>query len=393
MKLVENGDRLAGFDFAKHNAETKQLWESWEKGTPYRVPIILGLATRYFMMHPQANAKGWTFRQYTEDPNVMFDAMLAFQRWSKFNLIQDFEIGLPEKWDIWVDFQNYYEAAWFGCSVEYLGGEVPDTRPAFTDAPERVMERGLPEPFSGLMGRGREYVELWRERAKNETFLGRPIKVGAMSGIGTDGPMTVACNLFGPDVVCEMMAGDPDRLHKLLDFITEATIRRMKAIRELFDVPVPQKRFGFADDCVAMISTAMLRDHILPYHRRLCEVFAEGAPFSIHLCGNATRHFKLLRDQLGIELFDTGFPVDFGGLRKELGPQVRIQGGPHIEFLRTATPAQVRDEVKRILRSGILEGGLFVLREGNNLAPCTPIENTEALYHAGREFGDMRKQS
>lgn len=38
-----------------------------------------------------------------------------------------------------------------------------------------------------------------------------------------------------------------------------------------------------------------------------------------------------------------------------------------------------------------MEGGQFVLREGNNLAPGTPLENTEALYHAGRQFGRIRE--
>jgi uroporphyrinogen-III decarboxylase len=68
---------------------------------------------------------------------------------------------------------------------------------------------------------------------------------------------------------------------------------------------------------------------------------------------------------------------------------VRILGGPHVELLMHATPAQVRDEVRRIMESGILDGGLFVLREGNNLAPRTPLDNCDALYHAGREFGKL----
>lgn len=34
-----------------------------------------------------------------------------------------------------------------------------------------------------------------------------------------------------------------------------------------------------------------------------------------------------------------------------------------------------------------MEGGRFVLREGNNLAPCTPVENVEAMYGAGKIFG------
>src|SRR5581483_2935932 len=40
-------------------------------------------------------------------------------------------------------------------------------------------------------------------------------------------------------------------------------------------------------------------------------------------------------------------------------------------------------ETRRILQSGVLEGGLFILREGNNLAPGTPLENIEAMYPTG----------
>ena len=89
------------------------------------------------------------------------------------------------------------------------------------------------------------------------------------------------------------------------------------------------------------------------------------------------------------EAADLRYPVDFGALRRELGPTIRINGGPPIEFLRTATPAQVRARVREIMQSGILEGGLFTLREGNNMAPGTPAENMRALYDAGREFGRL----
>jgi len=201
--------------------------------------------------------------------------------------------------------------------------------------------------------------------------------------------MTVACNLFGAEFVCETMADEPERLHRLLDFITEATIRRLTAWRKLAGIPIPQDGFGFADDSIALISTAMYREHLLPYHRCLCEAFGTSAPRGVHLCGDSTRHFRTLRDELNIRSFDTGFPVDFGALRRELGPDVRIQGGPHVHFLMQATPGEVREEVRRILQSGVLDGGFFVLREGNNLAPGTPLENTGAMYHAGLEFGKL----
>ncbi len=50
-------------------------------------------------------------------------------------------------------------------------------------------------------------------------------------------------------------------------------------------------------------------------------------------------------------------------------------------------PEGIRAEVKRIRNPGIMEGGRFVLREGNNLAPRTPVENVEAMYEAGKSFG------
>lgn len=378
---------FARFEFAAHNAEQTALWADFNSGRPTpRIPVVLGTNTRYFMFNDGANPGGLDFRSYTEDPDVMFDAQLQFQRWSKFNLLQDAELGLPEKWTVGVDFQNYYEAGWFGCGIHYFPGQVPDTLPDFSDAPERIMENGIPDPFGGLAAKGLEYWENFKARAASETFLGRPIEVG-VPFLGTDGPLTVACNLFGADFVCETMAAEPDRLHRLLGFLTEASIRRMTAWRKAGGFPVPQKGFGFADDSVALISTAMYREHVLPHHRRLCDALAGPAttPRSIHLCGDSTRHFVTLVEELNIKTFDTGFPVDFGAMRRELGPEVRIQGGPHVDFLLRASPGEVREEVRRILKSGVLEGGRFLLREGNNLAPYTPLANTEAMYHAGRE--------
>jgi uroporphyrinogen-III decarboxylase len=379
-------DRLAGFDFERHNAEVKQLWEGFNAGKPARTPVIFGINTRYFMANPAVNTEGLEFKRYSQDPDLMFDTQLRFQRWKQFNLLMDVELGLPEKWQVYVDFQNYSEAAWMGCPIEYREGQVPDTVPAFMDAPERVMEQGIPDPFSGLLARGLETYEHMRERAGQETYFGRPIEV-LPPFIGSDGVMTVACNLFGPEFVCTTMAADPERLHRLFDFITEATIARMIAWRLLTGIPVPQERFGYADDSIALISTAMYRDHVLPYHRRVYKALSTDGPCGIHLCGDATRHFRTLFEELDVDTFDTGFPVNFERLRSELGPDVRIWGGPHVELLRNASPLEVREEARRILQSGVLDGGMFVLREGNNLAPGTPLENTESLYHAGRDFG------
>lgn len=381
-------DRLANLDFEAHNEEVKRLWEDFRAGVPTRAPTVLGTNTRYFLFHPEANVSGVNFRQYTEDANAMFRAQLEFARWSRFNLLQDAELGMPERWAVWPDFQNYYEAAWFGCPLVYLDNEIPDTLPAFEEDPEELLRRGAPDPFGGLMAEGLEFYEQMKRLAERVTFEGLPIDVHPPgAGFGTDGPFTVLCNLVGPTWACEALAeGDP-LVYDLLDLITEATIARMQAWRKAFDRPLAGPGMWLADDSIALLSTAMYSEAILPRHRRLYDTFGPPEGRGMHLCGNASRHFPVIVQELGVEAFDTGFPMDFAAVRDALGPNVLLQGGPHVQLVRDGTPDAVYAESRRILASGVRRGGKFVLREGNNLAPGSPLPNTEAMRQASIDAG------
>ncbi len=381
-------DYLEDFPFNEHNAEVREVWEAYNDGRSLRTPVILGINARYFLLNPDLNVSGVTFRDYSEDPDVMFDCQLAFQRWSKFNLVQDCELGLPERWQVSVDLQNYYDATWLGCQLEYPEGEVPDVRPAFPDQPERLMEKGLPDPFSGTMAEGLRFWERFKERAEKETFLGRPISVNApWFGIGMDGVVTTACCLLGPESVCLMLGSQPERIHPALQFVTDALVAKVKAWRRMCGIGWPSDGFGIGNDSAALLSVNTYREHILPYDRIIYDTFATQHGRAIHMCGNATHLFPTLHEALNITSFDTGFPVDFGDLRRKLGPEVTIMGGPHVALLKTASAEDVAGETRRILETGILEGGRFILREGNNLAPLTPPANVAAMYSAGRRFG------
>jgi len=234
-------------------------------------------------------------------------------------------------------------------------------------------------------------------------FHGRAVRPPkSLPGECTDGPFTIACKLRGLTQTCMDMLDDEKYFHDLMTFVTENTIRRIRALREWrwqkhpetkpnADDPHRSGGFGFADDAVAMLSVEQYRQFILPYHKRLAAKLADGSRGSVHLCGNATHLFKTLRDELNIWSFDTGFPVDFKWLRETLGPEVTIYGGPTVMLLKSGTPDEIRDDVKRICESGALLPGKFVLREANNLAPCTPVENLLAFYAASKEFGRYDK--
>jgi hypothetical protein len=378
-------------DFTQHNEDVRAVWQAYRSGKPVRVPVIVDADTRYFVLHDGLNpGERMSFEDYSEDAITMMDFQLRAAEYRVMNLNSrcDYEAGLPERFSVTVDMQRYFDAGFFGAEVEYRAGQIPDTIPPLTgDRKNWLFDRGQPDPLTGgVFAEAHQLHEVMAERlASGLTFRDREV-VFEPFGLDTDGPLTVATNLRGTELYADFY-NDPDYVHALLDFIVEGTIARIKAHRRFFDLPEISETWGYADDSVQLISTPMLREFIIPAHHKLIRGLTDADRIRIHLCGNATRHFKTLRDELGCYSFDTGFPVDFAWLRGELGPEVEIKGGPRVTLLRDGTPDQVEAEVRRILASGITEGGRFILREANDLAPGTPLANLDAMYAAGRRYG------
>lgn len=378
-------------DFKKHNQEVKQVWDTYYAGKPYRIPMVIGINPRYMLLDSRLNPQGITFQQYFEDPETMFRIQLEFRDFVRHHVFADHEMGIPENgWEIYVDFQNNYESAWFGCPIVYKEDNCP-VCPAILDNQHKHMlfEKGMPDPFSGIMGTVREYTELFNEkRQKGFTYKGAPLAPASPNIMCTDGPFTLACNLRGVDDFCVDMYEDPDYAHQLLAYITAATIERLKAWRRYLRQDEIQPSFFFADDSVALLSADMYREWIYPYHKQLIDALStDDARNGIHLCGDASRHFRFLKEHLNITTFDTGYPLDHRKVLLELGPDVCIQGGPSTSFLLTGSKEDVVRETGRILSSVKDVSHRFILRDANNLSPRTPLENIRAMYETVRTQG------
>lgn len=377
-------------DYRRHNEEVRRVWNAYHSGNPIRVPMILGLSSRFYLLDESLNRQGITYQQYFDSPQVMLETQCRFQRHIRMHVHHDIEMGIPEEgWTVAIDFQNIYDAAWFGCEILYVPGQCPDTRPRYPDEnfKEGLLESPPPAPFYGLMGRVREYLEFFLDQKRSFRFEDKPIKeVICQFPLFTDGPFTLGCQLRGTENFCADMILDEDYYHRVMQYLTDALIARSIAWREYLGHPMKSEMF-LADDYVQLLSKEHYAKSVLPYHRRLYEAFSDHQKRSIHLCGDATRHFPLIQSELRVRHFDTGYPVDFGAVRQALGTETEISGGPHIELLLNGSPASIRERTGEILQSGIMHGGKFILREGNNLAPKTPLQNIEAMYQACREYG------
>jgi uroporphyrinogen-III decarboxylase len=389
-------------NFTQHNEEAKAVWEAYLAGHPIRVPVLLGTSARYYLYDNAVNTKGKiTFQEYSEDPQVMMEVQLraADERAHTVALCCDDQAGPPEFYTVGVDLLRYFDAAFFGAKIEYREGQMPDTVPLLAGERKNMLfDHGLPDPLTGgIFAHAHHLHEAMEHRIHaGFTYRGKPIKL-APFGIGHDGPLTVATSLRGQELYLDFY-NDPDYVHQLLDFIVEGTVARIKAHLRFFGLPELSDAWGcpelaradrieFADDAMQMISTDMLREFLLPAYKKLKRQLTNAEKIGIHLCGDATRHFKLLRDELGVYSFDTGFPIDFAWVRHELGPQVQILGGPQVPLLLRGTPEEVIAETGRILKSGIMVGGRFIMRDANALAPSTPLPNLVALYQATKELG------
>lgn len=376
------------------NDEKRRLHQQASSGEAPRVICSWSANPRIVVLDPDLNPEDYTYHDMLHDPKVPPIIQSRFQEYWNTTIARtcDMVEELPEVWNLSVEYHNVYDAAYFGAPVEYPDGQVPATRHAFLglDDVDEFMERDIHHPLENpYVKRQMAFREEIIEAAADFTYLGRKGRVQPFT-LGFDGPLTAAYMIFGTDVLT-LMATEPEKARDLLMFITEACVIRNQALLKLAGKPTVSENGGLADDAVQLISTPMYEEIVLPAHEFWYSQMSKTTPTSgsraIHCCGDGTRHFKTMVEKVNITSFDTGFPVDHGALRDELGPDVHLSGGPPVPMFKNGTPQQLFEETRRILTSGVKEGRNFRLREGNNLPPQVPLENLRAVYQGCLEYG------
>jgi Uroporphyrinogen decarboxylase (URO-D) len=377
-------------DYQQHNQEVRLMWEAYNHGSPYRVPIQFSMNARMIIQNHELNTWGYTWKDYFENPEVRWSVELAFQKWVRLHVVQDSEMGLPQtEWaGIGVNYQNCDEAAWFGCPFYFPDDDMPFILPILKADKSRLYAMTAPDPLhGGIMLRAMEHYEYLEDKRKHVAYEGIPVGKTWVFGQGTDGPFTVACNLRGASEIAQDLYEDPQYVHDLLGFITDAIIARMKQVIPFNGGTFPNQGWSFADDSIELISNVMYKEFVLPYHQKLLSEFSLGGPNGIHLCGRVQHHLEFLTQQLNIKTFDLGFPTDMAKARVDLGDDVTLIGNIAPHLLRLGPEDVIRDRVKELCTSGVMQGGRFILHEGNNCAPGTPLAHFQAMYDAGREYG------
>lgn len=373
------------------NEEKQKVWQAYHSGNPTRVPVTLAANARTVLFSRALNPENVSFEEYFSDASILVDIQLRLMEYRTQILSQycDSPVGRPKELTFFVDNQNSYDSLYFGCPIEFRNGQVADTTAILSGSEkDRIFEMDIENPLENpfIKQNIRRYEEI-KKVAESLSYHDMTFSVQPPL-MGFDGHLTIATCLRGAELYEDIYL-DPDYFNRLLDFIHRAVIIRNRAVAEYFGHQAFNgTSAGFADDSIQLISTEAYEKMVLPFHQAWYRLWSEEGPHSIHLCGDATHHFATIHEKLNVNCFDTGYPVDHGQLRKELGNDVLLYGGPEAFLLSDGTPEEVYKRTMDILKSGVMEGGRFILRDANNLPPNCPEENLAAMYDCCLEHGN-----
>jgi len=194
--------------------------------------------------------------------------------------------------------------------------------------------------------------------------------------------------LLGHQRFAYMMADDPELLQMIFDKVGSSLVRLIERMAERPFVGAIQMGDDMGFKTHTTISPAALRQYVFPWQQRAVEaVHKQGKPFILHSCGNLER---VMEDLIGLGIDakhsfeDEIIPVSEA--KQKWGKRVAILGGLDMDFLCRATPEQVEDKTRRLIRDCGQEGG-WALGTGNTVANYIPVKNFLAMIRAGWRSG------
>jgi uroporphyrinogen decarboxylase len=179
-------------------------------------------------------------------------------------------------------------------------------------------------------------------------------------------------------------------LDRLVEFKCAFWKQALAEIGSLVDVVIEAD--DLAGQMVPLMSPRTYRKLIQPRHRQLFTFIKQQAPVKLffHSCGAVRPMIPDLIDA-GIDILNpvqiSAAGMDLADLKREFGRDLVFWGGgaDTQQVLGTATPAQVREHVKRNIEA-LAPGGGFVFATVHDIQANVPPENIVAMWEAWQAY-------
>ena len=219
------------------------------------------------------------------------------------------------------------------------------------------------------------------------TFNGEPGKVNlGILALGGLSPHMIAIDLVGEDFYWWMIEY-PEQCHRFLEKITQAEIISEDHCRKID----PRKRggYGLAEDSAQIMSEGMFKQFCVPYANRLFERYGAGLRVGrgVHMCGDSTHLHRSLKEDLRIDSFDIfGYQVPPKTAAENMGGTTLLWGNINPMLMKDGPDTDVYRSAKECVEE-IGPCGGFMLGDGANVCPGTPISSFDAVMAAACDYG------
>jgi uroporphyrinogen decarboxylase len=307
------------------------------------------------------NAKliGASVRDLLQDHKVFAKAQIAaYERYQPDIMIM--------MWDLSMDIEA------MGNELRYPEDSMSVVTKEFPEDKANFSKLKVPDPQKD--GRLPGYLEACVE-TKNV------VTDAPVSGV-IAGPWTIAMGLRGANDLIVDTKMDPDFVHELMKISTEATKSFTEALSEI-GIGVG---YSEAPASCNLISPAIYKDFVFPYHQELVSYFKEKrVGVGIHICGNAN---PILDDMVatGASNISVDSGTDLAKAAEAARGKAVLIGNVPTECFLAENKDVMRDAVKNCLNQVVEDSG-YILAPGCEVPTIAPPEKIDWFMELANEVG------
>ena len=286
-------------------------------------------------------------------------------------------------------FDNVVPPSAHGAEIGWTPDSPPRAIPVL-DTLEKMEHYRAPAADAGLRGKVIEWWLSMRELASQTrvSFNGVPGRVDVASlGCNYLSPHMIAVDLVGTDFYWWILEY-PEACHRFLKAIAESEIEAEELVRKIDPRPRGEL-YGVAEDSAQILSPRQFVEFCIPYSGMMFERFGAGLQFGrgIHMCGDSSHLLPSLKNELRMTHFDVfGYLVPPKVAAEKLGGNILMWGNLNPMLMRDGSSEEVRQAAWECLKALAPCGG-FMLGDGANICPGTPLESFQAVMEAAKAYG------
>lgn len=344
-----------------------------------RVPVAYCVVPRYF-----APLFGLRYIDFFKDAETQYYWLLRFAKYQIENIPSDMCTSPV----IYVHpyFDNAIPPSGQGAEVGWTQDNPIRAIPVIHSV--ETMDRfEVARPDAGLRGTAIE----WWHKMKELTAETRVIFNGQESqvemgilALGGLSPHMLAVDLVG-EAFYWWMVEYPEACHRFLDKITQGEIAAEELVRQVDPRPRGSV-YGLAEDSAQIMSAKMFAEFCVPYSNRMFERYGPGGR-AVHMCGDSIHlHRALIEDMKMTEFNIFGYLVPPRVAAANLGGNTLLWGNINPMLMLDGTPEQVKQAANECIREMGPCGG-YMLGDGANVCPGTPLATFQAVMDAAVEYG------